>query len=972
MAGSVAISKKPGRTATGLGAPTRASDGTRKMTATWDMSSKLYSESNPARCEGWHVHWTITCYNTSTKQWKDLKYERKSAWPQRKDWTLDLNNFACTDGVTYTRQNFYPLTDWCIRSVTVSVCPYNTKGNGTWVSATRKFERPRQPSITTLAPHTSPSETGDIDCTVKHNTGQDYREVWNTHVWLGLWDSRTKSYIDTHEWNFGTSTETSSYNSMDAYGRMGLGVNDYLMAHCKAWTRGLWGCSDWGDDVGVVERKLYIGWPMEPQITGCSVSSTEPTGKVTLKVDTHYHPTTTGEGKEHPVTSIKLEKLTSVDYTDAGDIPADAAWADAGAEDDGACTALSAIVADLMPERGKHTWVRVRAINQTATFTRYSEPVRLTDLYRAPITHTQDAVRILSALSASDGKGVELVLAWPADESDGTEVSWSSSADAWRSTKSPETYQTKLDDGPETIGGTAWDHVARLNIGDLTEGTLYHFRARRYDERDGGTIYGPYDPSDGTVDCTPVTTPRSVVLSAPSYVPRGRDVALSWTYDADSTQTMWELITGSTTTTTVDGKTHLWVNESGAKVVASGTDAMGSCVVPWERVASLVGSGTSLPLAVRVRTGGDPVTSEAVTVGVADPPTVAVNASDVTARPLVVTVTCSTAAELTIVCESHGVTCEWPDGSRTQDEGDTVWSDVVTPSWQVVTGGHSAIITAPTDVELLDGCRYTVTVLATDTGTGLVSEAAGDDFAVSYARKAPEPGSVTVTPFDATEDGVRSLGCTVLMAAPAQVATGDVMDLWRMTPNGVELVAEGVSPGSTIVDPYAPFGDDGAGLAYRVSVRTVDGCVEWSDTSYALTGNELRIDWDGGYVELPYNISMSGSWQKPFERRRHMDGSVEGYWGSGHEYDEALSTDVIRVENARAARAVRALASHNGPCLVRTPDGRCFDANVNITRYGQSCDDGLIAVAIDAARIDLSADHMARLADPSEEPEPND
>ena len=63
--------------------------------------------------------------------------------------------------------------------------------------------------------------------------------------------------------------------------------------------------------------------------------------------------------RTHPVDRVRLEYLVNVPYTEESQIPADAGWQAGDVMDNGDCTALSMPVAELMPERGNHTWDRV-------------------------------------------------------------------------------------------------------------------------------------------------------------------------------------------------------------------------------------------------------------------------------------------------------------------------------------------------------------------------------------------------------------------------------------------------------------------------------------------------------------------------------------------------------------------------------------------------------------------------------------
>ena len=185
---AVKISEKPNRRAYNMGSPVRGSNGSRWLTAKWSVGPWLTNDKNPGRCEGWEVWWTISLYHLSNKVWKTLYYKRKTNDVNKKEWSFNLRNFKCTDGKTYDRgADFYPVkSGWCIRYVGVRVRPFNSKGNGEWHYATRKFFQPRKPSISIKQ-----NDNGEVEYTVTHDPGNDYRENWSTRVQVWRYNSRT-------------------------------------------------------------------------------------------------------------------------------------------------------------------------------------------------------------------------------------------------------------------------------------------------------------------------------------------------------------------------------------------------------------------------------------------------------------------------------------------------------------------------------------------------------------------------------------------------------------------------------------------------------------------------------------------------------------------------------------------------------------------------------------------------------------
>lgn len=957
---ATSITEKPNRKISSLSAPKRGSNGSLVMTSKWSYPAYLTSDKNPGRCTGWEVWWKVNCYHLTTKKTTTFVVKRKTTNINAKDNSINLNSFVAVNGKTYSRTvNFYPVNGmWAIRSVSVHVRPYNTKGVGEWAHATQYFKQPRKPSISI-----SQDNNGKIHYTITQNKGQDYRENHSTRYQVYLYNSRTKENKLVRDSSFWVGTSTTGGGVVDIPDRMLLTVNQYERITVKAWSRGMWGASE------VVTKTYYVSWPMKPTIKGIDCGEAKTTSKVTIKIDTNYHPSL-DKGIEHPVTGIRLETLVDQTYTKASQIPANAGWEPTDIVDDGNCTALSTIAANVWPGAGHTSWVRVKAWNDLENpFYLYSEPKRIKDLETPASTAADDEITIISVTAGDDGTSAVVLLGWDDDDSTGTEVTYSKDWYAWRSAKEPESFTFEWTDGPATIGGVSYDNTAEVYVPDLEEGTRYYFRARRYLEGEDAPTYGEWCDVKTVV---PYAIPTVATLNASPSVARGSALTLSWTYDTDTAQRSWALITGATTTTTdVSNKEHTWIDEdSEVVVIALGDGEAGSTVIDAERMAVLTEGLDSIPLAIRVSTGSGTITSEAVTVHVSDAPALEMTLpSELTAQPLTFGVTSSVPADLIVIVTATGTPHEHPDGTREQPQGDTVWSAALEPEWTEVTEddevvGYTATVTAPEGLPLYQSADYDVLVRATDTRTGLTSEDVTGTIGVAYSHEPPvPPDEITVEPYDITNDvGIRTMGAVIHLATDNELAETDVYDVYRLTPDGAYLIAEDRQQDEDVDDPYAPFGED-VSLAYRVCVRTADGMEEWRDYPYALACGLTRVDWLDGYLELPYNLQLNEAWEKDFEARRHLDGTIDGYWNPGTQRTMTITTDLRKAWDEAATRAVRQLAAHAGPCLVRTHTGLCFMANVQPSSFSWAYNSNTLPMGFDVTEIELLDDFAAILPD---------
>lgn len=931
------IIAKPDQSVYGLGAPVRGSNGSRTMSTKWATSDWQKNTQNGKRMTSIYRVWQVnTWINQKHYPLKDAKEIGVNATES----AINLNNLKIGNN-TYDRSSFYPLTKRFLTSVACTVYTKNAKGYGTKVAVSRSFDKPRTPVI---AAPTFNAENGHLTFRITTDAGIDYRERYDTRYKLTAKKASTKVTTVVSD-SFSTSTDfTVSYDAVDY---MQMSYDDYIEVKCEAWARGYKG------DSAHATRTYYISYPAQASITGTDISSEDSTGKCTVFIKTN-------KNVEHPVDGVKLEYLANVDYARASDIPGNADWEDTGIVDDADCTALSVAVTELIPEKGKYTWLRVKSWHAAeGRLYRYSKYKDV--MHKEAPTAEDDKIVILSAEPASGGKSAAVQLAWNADgqdDSTGTEISWSTELDTWESTSAPDVYMFEWDQGEITSGGVTYHSSARIIIKGLKEGERYYVKARRYLDGDV-TTYSEY--SDYATFITS-EIPESIVAICDSFIAKGSPLPVYWTFSGNGIQTRWQI--------------ESYVNGADENVVlADGEGSTGFAQIGVERLEEHAVNNT-LTIRVGASTGSNFVWSEWKTVSIVSAPTLTIDVDDaLTAQPMSFDVTVSSPSRLLVIVSSEGATSQFPTGRLTQTYGDTIHSGVYDPEWSESEGLFTATVTLPTDLDFWKLGDYKLSVVATDTVTGLSSETSEHIFSIDWTHEAVSPFTddshkyVDVAPIDEVDDeGTHRKAVQIDLTPPIGSAESDVYDIYRLSADGAQLIGEGFPLTYTTVDEFAPFGED-LTLYYRVALRTVDGDVDFADFEYSADGDYLRFDWDGYYFESPYSVAVSDSYDKSVDIRQHMDGNSSGYWNSNVRKKSSLSTDVIRIIQPTEADLARQLGRYAGTVFVRTPAGEAYEADVQVTELS-SKNRAVYSIAFDAIEVGLTAEFMLPIPEVEEEEEP--
>ena len=950
MAVSVKHAPDKNKGVSSLGAPTRASGGSHLLTQKWKVMDWLTDQDSSSRATAVIVTWKLFLRRTSKDA--DGKERTEDSTATRTvtfgigttEHSQSLDNFVADDGRTFTRASFYPIGGYVLRGVSASVQTKNNVGRGKLEpGSTLWFTKPRAPEI---SEGEFDASSGRVTFTIETDPGEDRRERHYTKQRIVVYDSQTNKTIRDYS---ETVTRTTGTLSHDVPDYREIPAGHHVRVTVSATAYGYAGTSE------TTWKSFYYCMPGKPTIRAQKDASgvsravivdtlksgaADPTGRAVLGLITNNRTVNKPGEPIAPVDGVRLVKLVSSPYFDKSSIPATADWQETDVVDNGSCTALSIPVAELMPEAGTMTWIRVKSwhIGENVLW-RYSDAAPVSMLYRPAPTAADDVITVWNGDPAnsrnsldlsSDGTSVVAWLYWApsgsTDDSTYSQVSWSTDPDAWQSTTGPKVSDVTWTTGtgswtwtdPDTQQRKTWTKRAKIIINGLKEGETVYVRARRVLEGESGTSYGGWSAIRSAIPGIP---PSDVVLSTPSVVATGAGIPCTWDYTG-GTQARWMV--------------QAVLNQS-IRTLASGDGVTRQVELSPSVYGDSVNANGGVMLRVGVSTGGELEYSPWNTVNIAEPPTIAISTSTVAVQPATFDVECTGKCDLACTLTANGTTVQEPWGTRSQLEGDTVWTGTVTPEWadpEDEGDPYTATVELPAGLDLVDLASYRLDVTATDEMGLTASQTAELD--VDWARKAPYPtGCLTVTPTSTVDDdGVAHRECALSIASGFGAAT-DLFELYRVTQDGAELAVGGIAAGWSGTDPYAPFGT-GAATAYRIALRTADGDVSWHDVPYEIAFDAMRLDFGEAYVEMPYNIEVSDSFAKDVETRKHLDGTVEGYWNEGARRTGKLSTVLPTDTHADEIAALRAMARYAGAVYVRTPDGHAYAADVQVSDAASS------------------------------------
>ena len=1011
------ITKQPSTTVQNLTAPTRESG--RVFKAAWKVPDRLKNGKYNDRATSLPYKWTLNFkVGSSNSSWSATGTGGMGDTSKQ----VNIANFPKKlNGRNVNRNDFYPVhATRKLTGVTFSIWGKNAKGTGKPATMTRKIETPRAPTISNIEHN---EETGEVTARLVTNAGTDYKERFDTAYRITLKDSRGKADKSLTS-GVKSTTSTDTTIAGDVTDRFAIKPGEYLTVVFEAWARGYAGDSTHTTKEHVIAFPKAATISYEPPKGNVD----NPDSKLVVKVNTNNTKTAPVDHVQlevlrsvdytdaaDAIASDEWEELDVVDdgqctalVADIGDISPERGkntWMRVKSWHD---------IKSVYYTNSKPLLIKELSREISAGSCEIDNPVPSVDGNSASIEVLWDST------GSEDADGTEI--SWSKDED-----AWISTKQPTTFTFGNSWGETI----PGASSGE-WHKKATVVIKEL-DNQPHYVRARRYSDEDSGRVFGDYSPTlyvspTEAPSQAVLVAPYYVALGENAVFSWGFSstakqdewrlmtadgVTISTGTDAYTTQTIpYERLAGVSTDATFTQKL------AGVSSVVLSAESDSSIVIrsseqAWEHTLTAGTDGTftetypdgehtftytaatntlaySLPdgffadaiytptnaagivsVYVAISTGGKWVESPAQTVRLYEPPTLELDVSNtLTAQPLEFDLTTNTAnSRATIRVFSNGSDGAFPDGlNHVQVEGDTVYSDTLSPEWDYENNSYSYTVTLPGGIDFRDNASYTIEAQLSDVVTELQSESVTSTFSVAWANQAQTPDEITVTPSTVTDaDGYTRRIATIALAAPTGAAATSVYDVYRVTADRAQLIADSRELDETIIDEFAPFGE--GETAYRICLRTIDGDLEWADYSYKYGVYICRFDFGGDYLEFPYTVNYQNRFTKDFERNRKMSGADDGFWNQGTERAANLSTDAVVFDNPAQIEKIYALARYAGAVLVRTPDGMCYPANVNVSGLEGSTTVKTIAVSFDAEEIELTDEFRIPPADSADEVE---
>lgn len=537
---------------------------------------------------------------------------------------------------------------------------------------------------------------------------------------------------------------------------------------------------------------------------------------------------------------------------------------------------------------------------------------------------------------------------WTNTSVTGAEVSWSDHEDAWDSTDEPETFVVNN------------SRASRLSVSGLETGIDLYFRVRLMQTVGDDTSYGLY--SD-TFVLNLASAPAVPVLEMSSQVidPAGEAIA-SWVYiSTDNTMQAHATITEVDTTTTPWTYTPiLQVDEEQTAVI---------------RPSDLEWAVGDYQLAVKVESASGRWSeySDPVPVSVREPLTCSITQASLVSRtetidgttyiypyalaemPMTVTVTGAGTAGQTVLTlkRKADYVITRPDETELVGHADEVICQ------HVYTGeAQQTINISEVMGKLNDGATYYIEATVTDDLGRQASDRYPNDDPDDYFKIIWDEQAIMP---EATAEIIDDEYAKLTITKPQDWVAGDVVDIYRMTSDRPQLIAEDIAMDDDPVEYVDPFPTLGEYGGYRFVYKTANGDstldaddnFAWLTVPAVCESQEAIVDFNGERIHLPYNLKVSNTWGKEFQETRYLGGHITGDWMAGVSRTGSIDTVTVPLQDPALFRSIRRLAEYIEPCHVRTLDGSVLVCNVDVDDdFGYDTAGKIQSVKLDFTRVD--------------------
>lgn len=598
-----------------------------------------------------------------------------------------------------------------------------------------------------------------------------------------------------------------------------------------------------------------------------------------------------------------------------------------------------------------------------------------------------NAPSAVSVSATSVTGSVKVAWNWSWADADNAIVSWADHEDAWESTDEPDEY---------TVSNV---HASEWIIAGLETGKRWYIRVRLVNGTGDVAVYGPWSQM-AVIDLSSAPSIPTLTLSS-GIIPTDGSVSAYWAYVSnDGTGQAYAEITEATVDgngiqygvyeltedTVVDDNKTYYELTGGIYVPQTPVGTEDPEALGWYEIVPAVIAQTETAqhvtiyaedvgwhqdethyLCVRVVSASGRVSddwSNPVPVTIAEPLVATITATSLvpttetvdgvtrtfnalTVMPLDVTVTgAGDGGKTTLVIErAADYHIDRPDDTDFNGyEGETIFVLSQTGEDQISIE-RDALIGV-----LDDGAPYRIVATVED-GLGQ-ADTATLDFEVAWSHQAVMPeGTVAV------QDNVALITPT----EPVGYIVGDTVDIYRLSADRPELIVEGGDFDTIYVDPYPAIGVYGG---HRLVYKTIDGDyittdndIAWLDFG-AVDGDILDVDYTiinfaGEEIHLRLNQDVSNSWTKDFKETRYLGGSVQGDWNKGYSRTGSVNGLVVTIDDPETIRQFKMLATWDGICHIRTPEGSSYACNIEVSDdMSHSTAGKAYTVTLDITRVD--------------------